>query len=217
MFGLDSTGVNFSHAQHVQELGHLTSGAGRGGARLDERGRPGRGEADWGGAGPGEAGRGGTEAGWSIASRARPLDFDPPIGKQPSWMILRKHAHINCRTQKPDIPRAGRAGAAHGGAAGRGGAGQDGPPKGRFAQETTDPLAPQGIGDNCPGRRFGSMDKRNIIYCRIRNPDIPRAGRVGAAHGGAAGRGRAGRDADRTVHPGDNRPLHPQRHRRHIS
>ena len=43
------------------------------------------------------------------------------------------------------------------------------------------------------------MVQRNHCYfpdmfctCRIQNPDIPRAGRVGAAHGGAAGRGRAG-------------------------
>ena len=31
-----------------------------------------------------------------------------------------------------------------------------------------------------------------IQTCRIQNPDTPRAGRVGAAHGGAAGRGGAG-------------------------
>ena len=42
--------------------------------------------------------------------------------------------------------------------------------------------------------------------CRIQNPDIPRAGRVGA-HGWAAGRGRAGREADRTVCSGNKRPL----------
>ena len=38
--------------------------------------------------------------------------------------------------------------------------------------------------------------------CRVQNPDIPRAG-VGA-HGGAAGRGRAGLDANRNVRPGNN-------------
>ena len=32
------------------------------------------------------------------------------------------------------------------------------------------------------------------LICRIQNPDTPRAGRVGAAHGGAAGRGGAGSD-----------------------
>ena len=41
---------------------------------------------------------------------------------------------------------------------------------------------------------------------------MPRAGRVGAP-GGTTGRGRAGRDADRTVRPGDKRPSHPLRHR----
>ena len=45
--------------------------------------------------------------------------------------------------------------------------------------------------------------------CRAQNADTPRASRVGA-HGGAAGRGRAGQDADRTVRPGDNRPSYPQ-------
>ena len=32
----------------------------------------------------------------------------------------------------------------------------------------------------------------SVYNCRIQNPDTPRAGRVGAAHGGAAGRGGAG-------------------------
>ena len=40
-------------------------------------------------------------------------------------------------SKNPDIPRAGRDGAAHGGTAGRGGDGQDGTPTDRFAQETT--------------------------------------------------------------------------------
>ena len=37
------------------------------------------------------------------------------------------------------------------------------------------------------------------------NPDIPRAGRGGAAHSGAQ-RGRSGGEADGSVRPGDNRP-----------
>ena len=36
------------------------------------------------------------------------------------------------------------------------------------------------------------------VTCRLQNPDIPRAVRVGA-HGGVAGRGRAGVNANRTV------------------
>ena len=44
-----------------------------------------------------------------------------------------------CRIQNPDIPRAGRVGAAHGGAAGRGGAGQDRTPTDRFDQKTSVP------------------------------------------------------------------------------
>ena len=39
------------------------------------------------------------------------------------------------------------------------------------------------------------------ITCRIQNPDIPRAGRVGAP-GGAAGRGQARLNANRIIRPG---------------
>ena len=70
----------------------------------------------------------------------------------------------NCRTfriQNPDIPLADRFGAAQSGAAGRGGTGQDRTPTGRFAQDTTVPLAPQGIEDNCPERLLGSTNKGN--------------------------------------------------------
>ena len=54
-----------------------------------------------------------------------------------------------------------------------------------------------------------------VYTCRVQNPNIPPAGRVWA-HGGAAGRGRAGRDADRTVRPGNKRPSYPPRHRRRL-
>ena len=77
---------------------------------------------------------------------------------------LNAHMHgknITCRIQNPDIPQAGRGGAAHGGAAMRDGAGQDGTSTGRFAQETTDPLALKGIEDNCPERLFASTNKQN--------------------------------------------------------
>ena len=54
---------------------------------------------------------------------------------------------------------------------------------------------------------------RNPTNCRLQNPDKPQAGRV-VAHGYAAGRVRARSCqlegvADRTVRPGDNRPLYP--------
>ena len=68
---------------------------------------------------------------------------------------------IICRTQNPDIQRAERFGAAQSGAAGRSGTGQDRTPTGRFAQDTTDPFAPQGIVDNCPQRLLGSTNKGN--------------------------------------------------------
>ena len=48
-----------------------------------------------------------------------------------------------------------------------------------------------------------------LSTCRIQNLDIPQAGRVGA-HGEAAGRGRAGLDADRAFRPGDKRPPLPK-------
>ena len=44
---------------------------------------------------------------------------------------------------------------------GQRGAGRGGTPACLFAQETTVPFALQGIEDNCPGRFFGSTDKRN--------------------------------------------------------
>ena len=70
-----------------------------------------------------------------------------------------------CRIQNLDIPRAGRGGAAHGGAAVRSGAGQDGTQTGRFAQETTFPLAPKTTRAwrTTVLNVFGSMNKRNPI------------------------------------------------------
>ena len=65
--------------------------------------------------------------------------------------------NLIAESQNPDIPLAGRVGAAHGGAAGRGPAGQDGAPTDRFAQETT----PQGVARNCPERLFRRTNKRN--------------------------------------------------------
>ena len=89
------------------------------------------------------------------------------LGRRIFVMIGLKARHhkplrtITCRAQSPDIPRAGRCGAAHCGAAGQGGTGQDGTPTGRSVQETPDPLAFQGIENNCPEHPPGSMNKRN--------------------------------------------------------
>ena len=47
--------------------------------------------------------------------------------------------------------------------------------------------------------RLHFVDLAEHTICQVQNPDIPRAGRGGAAHGGA------GQDADGTVCPGDNR------------
>ena len=54
------------------------------------------------------------------------------------------------------------------------------------------------------------------VICRIQNPDIPRAVRVGAP-GGTAGRGREGLDANRTVRLGSTRSSYPPRHRRQVA
>ena len=64
-----------------------------------------------------------------------------------------------CRIQNPNIPRAVRVGAAHGGAARRGGTEQNRTPKSRVAQKPTLPLALQGIVDNCSERPFASKKK----------------------------------------------------------
>ena len=69
-------------------------------------------------------------------------------------------------------------------------------------------------------RKRCARDKRAIILsprtCRIQNPDIPWAGRVGAL-GGAAGRGRARLGANRIIRPGNKSPPYPPRHRRNVA
>ena len=83
-------------------------------------------------------------------------------------------------------------------------------PAPRRALRTVPPVVCLGFGfDKCSP--FGL----NRI-CRIQNPDIPRAGRVGA-HGGVAGRGRAGLFANRTVRLGNNPSSHSPKHRRHVA
>ena len=52
-----------------------------------------------------------------------------------------------------------------------------------------------------------SGNNDNNIICRLQNPDIPRAARVGA-HGRVARRGRAGLFANRTVRLGNNPSSH---------
>ena len=78
----------------------------------------------------------------------------------------------------------------------------------------------QGMSGNSEAPVLESSELANHIKsqqytnCRIKNPDMPRAGRDGAAHGGTAGRGWAGRDADGSVRQGDDRPSHPPDFRR---
>ena len=69
-----------------------------------------------------------------------------------------KHSKKIFRISNPDIPQAGRGGAAHGGAARQNGAGQDMRPKGRSAQETSDPCFLQGV---FPGRHEHSKSYAN--------------------------------------------------------
>ena len=70
-------------------------------------------------------------------------------------------------------------------------AGPEGTSTVRFAKETFVPRAHQGTEENSSERFFGGTNSL-ICACRIQNPDTLRAGRVGAAHGGAAGRDGAG-------------------------
>ena len=53
----------------------------------------------------------------------------------------------------------------------------------------------------------------DVSTCRVQNPDILRAGRVGAAHGEAR-RGRVHRDADGVIGPEVHRPSCFRAHRR---
>ena len=69
-----------------------------------------------------------------------------------------------------------------------------------FGQYCNTPDVPVGLGRSIVTLRsnLGSIilvninPSLNLTTCRIQNPDTLRAGRVGAAHGGAAGRGGAG-------------------------
>ena len=71
-------------------------------------------------------------------------------------------------------------------------------------------------------RRLNDYPKartREILFkptCRIQNPDIPRADRVGEP-GGAAGRGRARLGANRTVRLGNKGSSYFQKHRRYVA
>ena len=88
-----------------------------------------------------------------------------------SKSLFEERRNENCKTKKPDIPRAGRGGKAHGRAAGQVGAGQGRTPTGRFAQETTAAFALKGIRDNCSECVIGSTDnlKRHIrkLYAQV--------------------------------------------------
>ena len=61
------------------------------------------------------------------------------------------------------------------------------------------------------------VSRRRNYACIYSFMDILREDRVAAADGGAAELGGAGRDADGSVRPGDNRPSYPPRHRRKMS
>ena len=84
-----------------------------------------------------------------------------------------RHSHQEqkdtCRILNPNIPRAVRVGAAHGGTAGRGEAEQNRTPTGRVALKPTVALALQGIVNNCPERPFASTNKGKSFVKRWRN------------------------------------------------
>ena len=68
-----------------------------------------------------------------------------------------------CRIGNPDIPRAGRHGAAHGGTAGPGRDRQHRTPTGRFVQEKTTLFILQTMEKCFPRRFFGSTNKANSM------------------------------------------------------
>ena len=81
---------------------------------------------------------------------------------------------INCRVQNPDIPRAGKDGAAHGGTAGQGGDGQDGTSTGRSAQEITAPLIFQTIEKTALGVSLVARTKETLCKpMEEQNPRLP--------------------------------------------
>ena len=87
-------------------------------------------------------------------------------------------------------------GRAERGGAGLGGAGRDRTAAGRCAQEPTVHLPPKAPKTTALDILSEARTNETICKptCRVQNPDIPRAGRVGAAQGGAAGRGWVGQD-----------------------
>ena len=107
----------------------------------------------------------------------------------------------------------GRGDARRSGGAGRGWAGRDSDGTVRPGNNRSSCLP--GHRRNCPKRSFGSTNKR-IPTCRVQNPDMLRAGQVGAP-GGAAGRGRAGLDANNTFRLWDKGPPYPPKHRRNVA
>ena len=106
------------------------------GLERDETGRSWRGDAEWSG----------TEEQCAQGTTNR---FRHPKRSNCCCTCFRRTNVLSCvtasRIQNPDIPRAGRDVAAHGGTAWRGGDGQDGTPTGLFAQETTVPFTFQKI------------------------------------------------------------------------
>ena len=81
------------------------------------------------------------------------------------------------------------------------------------------PAAPPCAAPTRPARGVSGFWIRQVIYyvtCRVQNPDIPRAGRVGA-HSGVAGRGRAALDTNRTIRLKNKPHSYPPKHRRHVA
>ena len=120
---------------------------------------------------------------WSEANTKTQLSLGRPLALKLRMQIGHNGIEsCTCRVQNPDIPRAGRGGSGQGGAwPGRKRRRGFGSPRKHLSfvhtrvTKTTVPI--------------GST---NSLTCRTKNPDTLRAGRVGAAHGGAARGGGAG-------------------------
>ena len=89
-------------------------------------------------------------------------------------------------------------------------------PKLYYSETTKSPIIPGRLNTPQAHQTPISLPIYMRATCQVQNPDIPRACRVGA-HGGVAGRGRAGLHANRSVRLGDNPFSYFPKHRRHVA
>ena len=177
---------------------------GRGGARRDSEAR---------------RERAGRDADVSVRPEYNRLLYPPDNRKRKPWACLWKHeqtkSHVNRPVEYKTWTYHRRLETGRGAVGRRGGAGTGGTSTGRFARNTTVPVASRQSTKTVLGVS-GSMNKGNPT-CRVHNSNVLHSGRGGAAHGGASVRGGrrwTGLNADGSIRSGEHRPSCPPRHRR---